>query len=383
MCKPVPSARTARVNPSRLRRIATISLLIAAGVFLTGVSANGAVRTWTDNLNRTWQGEFLRVDGPSAVFRVSGKEYPFPLANLSTADKLLIFKLRQAAPAGAATPAPAPAASPAVDTVAAPAGTGRTWTYGSVPVEPGATVETDLPLPAEFVSAVAKAYGEAAPTPDHVRASLAVPADFDGGKPQKVLIGIATASGDVLSIPTTRDNYTKDGLAHGYVVLAVDGGYGKPKYNDATDYRLILLKVALAELNARFPQAKKEWTFATAGFSGGCGYAGHQALWLSTQGYRVTGIMMLNCNYPPTMWEHDPDMRGNTSRWHQIPAFFSFGTNDTVATPPMVKEAIDTTKRGGYQRVRVEEHPGNHQVWDAHVNVALEWFDALAGGAKH
>lgn len=244
-------------------------------------------------------------------------------------------------------------------------------------------METNLSLPKEFVAPVAQSYGDAAPAPDHIQASLAVPEGFDGDKPQKVLIGSATASGETLSIPATKSYYTKDALAHGYVVLATDGGYGKPKHGDGPDYRLILLKVALAELNARFPQAKASWTFSTAGFSGGCGYAGHQALWLSTQGYRVGGIMMLNCNYPPTMWEHNPDMRGNTSHWHQIPAFFSYGTNDTVATPTMIKAAIETTKRGGYQRVRTEEHSGKHQVWDAHVNLALEWFDSLASGTSH
>ena len=144
---------------------------------------------------------------------------------------------------------------------------------------------------------------------------------------------------------------------------------------------MILLKVALGELNARFPPAKTDWTFATAGFSGGCGYAGHQALWLSTQGYRVTGIMMLNCNYPPTMWEHDTAMHGNTSRWHQIPVFFSWGENDNVATPAFVKQAIETTKHGGYQRVKDEKHPGHHQIWEPHINLALEWFDSLAVSA--
>ena len=98
---------------------------------------------------------------------------------------------------------------------------------------------------------------------------------------------------------------------------------------------------------------------------------------LGKLGWRVTGIMMLNCNYPPTKWEHDPDMRGNTSRWHQIPAFFSWGEKDEIAKPAMIKEAIETTKRGGYQRVRSEMHPGHHEAWDPHINLALEWFDSF------
>ncbi len=349
------------------------------------------VRTWTDDLNRTWQGEFVRVDAPSAIFLVNGKEFPFPLARMSASDKLLIFKLRQTPAVAATTPSPTSALPAGEQTLAAspvvasgaPGGAGHAWTFGSVQVEPGKTVETDLPLPAEDVAFVAKQYGDAAPHPTHIRVSLAVPADFDANKPQKVLIGSASASGDVLSIPVTKSTFTKEGLAHGYVVLAADGGDGKPKHGDATDYRQLLLKIALVELNARFPQAKAEWTFAAAGFSGGAGYASQQALWLSAQGYRVGGMLLCNGCYPPTMWEHGSEMRGNTSHWHQIPVFISWGEKDSIAKPPMMQETIDTTKRGGYQRLRTESHPGGHQAWGEHVNLALEWFDSLASGAGH
>ena len=360
-------------------------------LLLISAPAMADVRIWTDDLNRTWPGEFLRVDGLEAVFLVNGKEYPFPLAHLSTPDKLLIFKLRRTnqVAAAAQSPAPgvpaegtAPAASPD-EAAPAAAGSGRSWKFGNAQVEPGKTVETDLPLPAEDVAPVARSYGEAAPHPTHIRASLAVPAGFNEEKPQKVLIGSATSTGNGLSIPVTKSIYTADGLAHGYVVLAADGSDGKPQHGDGPDYRLILLKVALSELNARFPQAKRDWTFATAGFSGGTGYASYQALWLSTQGYRVAGMMLLNGGYTPRQWERDSEMRGNTSHWHQIPVFISWGEKDTIAKPAMMQEAINTTKRGGYQKVRAESNPGGHEAWDAHVNLALEWFDSLAGGAGH
>ena len=47
------------------------------------------------------------------MFLVDGKEYPFPLAQLSTADKVLIFKLRNAPPAAALPPAPNLTVTPA------------------------------------------------------------------------------------------------------------------------------------------------------------------------------------------------------------------------------------------------------------------------------
>ncbi len=86
-------------------------MLAAFGLCLMGPGASAAVRTWTNTLNRTWQGEFLRMDGPSAVFMVDGKEYSYPLAGMSADDKVLIFQLRRPPPpASSPTPFPTPAA---------------------------------------------------------------------------------------------------------------------------------------------------------------------------------------------------------------------------------------------------------------------------------
>ena len=76
------------------RRAITATALVVVNLWLTCAAATAETRTWTDDLDHSWSGEFLRVDGLSAVFLVGGKEYSFPLARLSVTDKLLIFKLR-------------------------------------------------------------------------------------------------------------------------------------------------------------------------------------------------------------------------------------------------------------------------------------------------
>ncbi len=360
------------------RSIATLAALAAVCLLATGLTASATVRVWTDDLNRAWQGEFLRMDGATAVFLVNGKEYPFPIVHMSTADKLAIFKLRAAPSAASAAPTGASPAAP----VSPGGGAGKSWSFGSVALEPGKTVETDLPLSPEYSQSITKYYGAATPV-THLLASLAVPAGFDGDKPQKVLVVSVSATGGGGSIALAKDTFTQDALAHGWTVLAADGPDGKPKgSNDNILYRLDLLKATLAEFNTRFPNAKAEWTFATAGFSGGCGYASHQALWFSAQGYRVGGMLLHNGAYPPNEWEQRAELRGNTSRWHQIPVFISWGQKDDIAVPAMMKTTIDTTKRL-YQKVRAESHPGGHQVWREHIGLALEWFDSLAPGAGH
>ena len=367
------------MKPARPR----VTLAAAVCLLASAAPASAAVRVWTDDLNRTWQGEFLRVDGLSAVFLVSGKEYLFPTAHLSAADKLVIFKLRQA-PTPAATPIPPPpappnetAATPAGSAAAAPAAPGKAGSFGSVALEPGSTVETELPLTESTSRDITKWYGSPAPA-THILASLAVPPGFDPDKPQRVLVVSVSADGQDGSIPLAKGAYTKQALAHGWVVLAADGADGKPKKGgDNIIFRLDLLKVALAELNARFPKAKTDWTFATGGFSGGCGYASHQALWLSTQGYHVGGMLLHNGGYTPNEWEHQPEMVGNTSHWHQIPMFVSYGEKDTIAKVPMVLESVNTIKHGGYVKVRAEPQPTGHAPWGPHVDLALDWFDSF------
>ena len=220
-------------------------------LLLNAVTATAEVRTWTDDINRTWQGEFVRTDGPSALFLVNGKEFPFPIAHLSAADKLLIFKLRHApvatpAPVTATAPIPTTGAEPASASSPTSAAPGKNGSFGAAQIEPGKTVETDLTLATKDSQTITQAFGAQTPI-THIRASLAVPSNFDGDKPQKVLVVAATATGSALSIPVAKSIYTKDALEHGYLVLAADGPDGKPKSGvtpmsgDSPHYRLTLL----------------------------------------------------------------------------------------------------------------------------------------------
>ena len=92
----------------RERQAGWLVPVLTIGLFLAMAAGPLAARTWTDDLNRTWEGDFVRVQGLSAVFLVNGREFSFPVARLCTADKLLIFKLRQKTPA-APSAAPGPA----------------------------------------------------------------------------------------------------------------------------------------------------------------------------------------------------------------------------------------------------------------------------------
>ena len=331
-------------------------------------------RVWTDDLRRTWEGEFVRLDGGNAIFLVAGKEYPFVLARLSAGDRTWIVTEIARTRLAPATPAPQGAQSPAT-AVVAPASGGEPM-FGNVKLVPGRTVQTDLPLPPSQAKALGAAYGRDTTL---MKAAVAVPAGFDPAKPQRLLITTASSSGDGLSIKN-MESYTAAALARGWVVMAAEGEFGKAK-EDGIRTRANLLEVMLKEIETRWPKAKTTWSVATAGFSGGAGYASYQALFLSGLGWRVNGMLMMNSAYSPQNWEQDKDIKGSKAKGQKIPIFVSAGQSDTTQKPEQVRQSIENMKKGGYRTLRDEWHAGGHQADKGHMALALEWFEGNEKGA--
>ena len=309
--------------------------------------------TWTDLQNRSWEGEFVRVQGAQAIFLVGGKEYPFPMASLSAGSKSAVQK---------ALAPKAPAVAPA-----------KAASIGETALEAGKTVSGELPLDAKWQKAFAGSGGRELTA---IKFAVAVPGGFDAAKPQRVLFTCASSTGDGLSIPN-MNAFVKEANGKGWVVMTADSPFGKPE-KDNTLFRLHLVERLLVAVEAGFPKAKTTWTVATAGFSGGAGYASHQALALCDQGWNVGGMLLMNSGYHPLRWESV--VKVAKTKAHKIPVFFSGGETDGTAKPDMVKRAASDTDRGGYKKIRTEWHGGGHSIHEAHVGMALGWFEELAGG---
>lgn len=307
--------------------------------------------TWSDVQNRRWEGEFVRMQGAQAIFLVGGKEYPFPMATLSAASRAAIL--------AATNPKPAADGNP-----------GR---IGTVALEPGKTISGELPLDAKWQKAFGASAGRELTT---IKFAVAVPEGFDGAKPQKVLFTCASSTGDGLSIPN-MNGFVKAANGCGWVVMTADSPFGKPE-KDNTLFRLHLLERLLVALEAGFPNAKTTWRVATGGFSGGSGYASHQALSLCDAGWNVSGMLLMNGGYDPVRWESV--VKVSKTKAHRIPVFFSGGEKDDVAKPDMVKRAASDTDRGGYKKVRTEWHGGGHSMDEHAIVMALGWFDEMSQG---
>ena len=277
------------------------------------------------------------------------------------------------APVAATTAAPVAKPAPvAAERPAKPAAAPAASKPGEIELQPGKTVEMELPLPSDCAKTLATFYGE--PT-TKMKMAIAVPSDFDPAKHQRVLFVSASTSGDGLSIKQMR-TYTAAALARGWIVMAADGEMGKPKI-DNIYFRGNLLELMEDWLTKRWPQSKTKWSIATAGFSGGAGYASDQAVFLCGQGWHMIGMLLMNGGYSPVDWEKDKYVKGPRSAFHQIPVFISAGETDNVAKPDIMRSTIARTKSGGYKTMRVEWHPGAHQVCKEHITTALEWFESF------
>lgn len=86
--------------------------VLFSGLLLTLSCGTGHAeqRTWTNTQGRTFQAEFVKVDGSNAVFAFeNGRTFSTPVADLSPGDRQMLVRLQSAAPASpAASGAPAP-----------------------------------------------------------------------------------------------------------------------------------------------------------------------------------------------------------------------------------------------------------------------------------
>jgi hypothetical protein len=361
-------------------------------LLLGALVSSASARTWTTVTGEHFEAEFVRVEGNNGIFHVKEKDYPYPLGRLSVPDRLFIGRALNH-PEEAATPSPAPedAAMPeTTDSATAPADSlGKNGTpsptqekgpgslqFAGQPLRTGRGVELEVPI----VDPVGKkeiehAYGKAS---TKVQMLLAVPDGFEpGSKPYPILIVTATADGKASSIATAR-RFVGPALEQGFVLMAVDGEFGKPSVTDRPDYRWALAATGRDALENEWPGSKK-WPVATGGTSGGGGYASFNALELVAERADFIGLFLSVSGWTPAKFMRD--VKGlPIAEAHKMPIFLSAGTKDPVATPAVTDGAKHAMEHEGFENLRFEHFDGGHELYQPHLEEALTWF--LAGGGK-
>ena len=247
---------------------------------------------------------------------------------------------------------------------------------GGVEVARGDMITFLAPLPADCVKALKKDDNTEV---TEARVGVAVPEQFDPGRPGRVLVVSATSDGNSSSIGHARQ-YMKEALARGWIVIAADGPNGEKPAKNSNTWRWSLLRAGLEEMHRAWPLSRT-WSYATAGFSGGAKRSGYIGALLAEAEYPVIGLFMGGCNQD-TASEGLKDYGPKRSAFLRVPVFISNGTEDKVSTVQHAQQVRDSARATGFKQVRLETYAGGHDLHAQHIDLALAWFEELAAAKQ-
>lgn len=337
--------------------VVTIWMVVAAG------HVGAEMRTWTSRTGAQVEAEWVGEQGGKAMLRkADGKTVGIALASLSDADQTYVRSLR--APVAPITPGPAPvpAAAPAANRMS----------LGGVDVVKGDATSFLAPLPEDAIKALKK---EDNTEIAEARVAVAVPENFDPARTWKVLVVSATSDANSQSIGHMHQ-FKKEALARGWVLMAADPPNAEAPKDCNNTWRWSLIRAGLDEMHRAWP-GSRAWSYATAGFSGGAKRSGYIAALLAEADYHVIGMYMGGCNQDMAslgLKEFGP----KRSAFLKVPIFLSNGDRDAtapVSSGVRVKNSMDAT---GFKHLRMETYPGGHDLYPAHTDTALAWFEELA-----
>lgn len=328
----------------------------------------------------------MRIEGDNAIFRVRDREDPYPMNRLIASDRLFIGRTVQAQGGGSTATATSASSSPptaVAPTSSSPPDSSGALRFAGQPLSDGGTSMVDIEITdAAQLKELRDAYGKPS-----ARAKMLVtlPSGFRTARNYPILIVSATTDGDASSIGSARANCLPDATEKGFVVIAVDGEFGKPaEHGRDSNFRWALVQAGVAAIYKEWPQSKK-WPIATAGISGGGGYASSKAMLLLDKQYPLAGLLLSVTGWTPSDF---PDVlrRAPRAAIRTLPVFFTAGEKDEVATKEVTEKAQKELMTAGFKNVRFEKFDGGHRLHRPHLQQALEWFVSeyrkAAGGAS-
>lgn len=332
--------------------------LAACLFFLAFLSGHASARTWTDVTGRKIEAEILGVEGGKVILGFKGKKIPLDIAKLSDADREFITTWEKEK-----------------------AGTPSEPSTGGPDLEKGGAVnniETDLSV--ETV----KLFSKSKHPSTKLKIAIALPADFDPAKHQRVMWVSAAinddaerAGGNIRSMGM----YAGPATQAGWVVVAADGDMGNPRGDDNKDnddgQDLALHREAIATLAGYWP-GFTTWDFAFCGSSGGAKATFYRMGDLFDSELNVVGLFLAGCNEDKTDGARSETRfkRGDTRK---VRVYISNGKADTISTVAHAEALEKSIKGGSYGDVRLELFEGGHEMNREEFTKALEWFAESQG----
>jgi predicted esterase len=243
-------------------------------------------------------------------------------------------------------------------------------------IAPGATTQFKIELPQNLRRFAGR--GDLSPVTTALVA-VAIPEHFDPSRPWPMLAVSASSDPGYNDSRALMRGFVAPALAAGWVVFAADAEF-KPGaiVTDNNELRFALILAAEAALYQAWPDSAR-WPLAFGGFSGGAKRSGVLALLSTIEGRTPIGIFLGGCNEATPVMALDAYGKPLPSFLH-VPFFLSSGRRDAVATPAQHADVARELGAAGFDRIRLESHSGKHQLYQPHVEAALQWFAALRAG---
>lgn len=319
-------------------------------LFVFSASPSLPARTWTDKTGRSMEAEIIAVDELQVTVNKAGKEFKLSLDNLSEGDREFVkdWQEKQAKPE----------AKP--DNGAAGQAAGGLTFDGKPFVVGGKTNLYEYDYSPAQLAAAKKNKGK----DTGYKIAMAVPADFDPAKPQKVFIACTAVNNPQQGLAGNvgmMGFFAKQCVAGGWVCLAYDSNVGRENHDED-------MVAAWEKINGLWPQFKT-WSFAVGGFSGGgkacfapCGY-------LLKNGYKVSGAFLAGCNFD-TSGEYQGIYHVPKAAYKNVKVFLGNPASKADYAAPVAA----SLKKNGMLNVRSEVHQGGSSLDYGHLAAALKWF---------
>lgn len=322
-------------------------------------------REWTQKSSgKKITGEITAFDGKNVTVRnEKGNELQLPIAMLSD-DDLKYANAWQADQALTSQAAPTvPADGWAADLV--PGGEPIRWRI-DLPELPRKTKYGDWP--------------DDRKGPIQIEVAVSIPEGFDPNSEDN-WIGVVSATSDANSkscdaLSAYSSYISKANMVGIAADIVAEGDEMKVWAGIATRWQLFYL--AREEMMKTWPKMNT-WTYVTIGASGGGGYSIYFATAMNASKWDVGGILANVSTYQVDRFKDY--IKTKSSFYRTVPIFYSFGKNDTVATPAVAQNTIDYAARK-MKYSRAEWFDGGHDIHGDHVDTALLWFKTVRGEQK-
>jgi hypothetical protein len=328
-------------------------------------------RTWTDNKGNKIEAALLAADNEKISVRLNGKIVDIPLWRLSKEDQNYAMEWQE----GVHSDDDEDEDQEGEDTAGGlnqlgdkPVVAAGTSTFDGKELITGGKVNLfEYEYDAESLEMLKKKF-KAEDT--GYRIAIAVPADFDPSKPQKVIVVMGATNNAKQAADgntATVGFYAGWAVSKGWVCIGYDSNIGLAAIHDGANIR------AVNKLKAAWPGITG-WTIATGGNSGGAKGALREICLLKSMGLPARGVFMGGCNFAGNLTAGRDIYKLSKGDIRDI-RFYSSYYEGPADADAIIGGVIGTIKGEGGVIIRDVRFKDSFEERKNQFQAALAWFE--------